>query len=180
MEYVGVSMDLESSLQEHAESLGAAKTSHIRALSFAIPSKTAMDDWATKWRGLADEAGGTAIRPEDYVFSNDDDDDDDDDEWDPEMLAAASSVVSKTDEIVSPFDSDSERTGANGASDDDKELILSIETVDKVLDEVRPYLVADGGNVSVEDVDAEKGAVYLKLEGACGKSCIPRHPLAEH
>ena len=40
----------------------------------------------------------------------------------------------------------------------------------KVLDEVRPYLIADGGNVSVERVDEETKNVYLKLEGACG-SC---------
>ncbi|EEC42886.1 predicted protein, partial [Phaeodactylum tricornutum CCAP 1055/1] len=46
----------------------------------------------------------------------------------------------------------------------------TIDGVDKVLDEVRPYLISDGGNVSVESVDADSQTVYLKLEGACG-SC---------
>ena len=32
--------------------------------------------------------------------------------------------------------------------------------------QVRPFLVADGGNVEVEDVSS--GVVFLRLEGACG------------
>ena len=38
----------------------------------------------------------------------------------------------------------------------------------KVLDETRPYLINDGGNVSIVRVDEEARSVYLKLEGACG------------
>ena len=56
-------------------------------------------------------------------------------------------------------------------------LELTVENVDAVLNEVRPYLISDGGNVSVRSVDdgEEGGAprprnVYLLLEGACG-SC---------
>ncbi|KAI3449367.1 hypothetical protein Pfo_006032 [Paulownia fortunei] len=45
---------------------------------------------------------------------------------------------------------------------------LTSENVDKVLDNVRPYLIADGGNVDV--VSVENGVVSLKLQGACG-SC---------
>lgn len=45
---------------------------------------------------------------------------------------------------------------------------LTPENVDKVLDAVRPYLIADGGNVDV--VSVENGVVSLKLQGACG-SC---------
>ncbi|PIN15556.1 hypothetical protein CDL12_11799 [Handroanthus impetiginosus] len=45
---------------------------------------------------------------------------------------------------------------------------LTVENVDKVLDNVRPYLIADGGNVDVVSVDG--GVVSLKLQGACG-SC---------
>ncbi|KAL3929107.1 MAG: hypothetical protein SGPRY_002099, partial [Prymnesium sp.] len=44
------------------------------------------------------------------------------------------------------------------------------DNVDKVLDEVRPYLIADGGNVAVAGVDLETRDVQLILEGACG-SC---------
>ena len=45
---------------------------------------------------------------------------------------------------------------------------MTAESVNAVLDEVRPYLIADGGNVSVARV--EDGVIDLELEGACG-SC---------
>ncbi|KAG1371389.1 NifU-like protein 1, chloroplastic [Cocos nucifera] len=45
---------------------------------------------------------------------------------------------------------------------------LTAENVNLVLDDVRPYLIADGGNVDV--VSVEDGIISLKLQGACG-SC---------
>ncbi|OAY81751.1 NifU-like protein 1, chloroplastic [Ananas comosus] len=45
---------------------------------------------------------------------------------------------------------------------------LTAESVNRALDEVRPYLVADGGNVDV--VSVEDGVISLELQGACG-SC---------
>ena len=50
------------------------------------------------------------------------------------------------------------------------ELELTMENVNRVLDEVRPYLVADGGNVAVVSVDSETRDIALALQGACG-SC---------
>lgn len=47
---------------------------------------------------------------------------------------------------------------------------FTLENVDKVLDEVRPYLIADGGNVGVVSVDEFTRSVSLTLQGACG-SC---------
>lgn len=48
------------------------------------------------------------------------------------------------------------------------ELPLTAENVESVLDEVRPYLIADGGNVALHEIDGN--VVRLKLQGACG-SC---------
>lgn len=48
------------------------------------------------------------------------------------------------------------------------ELELNPQNVDTVLEEVRPYLIADGGNVDV--VSVVDGVISLKLQGACG-SC---------
>lgn len=48
------------------------------------------------------------------------------------------------------------------------ELPLTEENVESVLDEVRPYLMADGGNVAIHEIDGN--VVRLKLQGACG-SC---------
>jgi Fe-S cluster biogenesis protein NfuA len=80
-------------------------------------------------------------------------------------------AVNGEEQILSPFDA-SDDTGPSPsapiASPGATEFTKS--TVDAVLDEVRPYLISDGGNVSVIKVDEQKQDVYLKLEGACG-SC---------
>ena len=50
----------------------------------------------------------------------------------------------------------------------DELLELTPANVELVLDEMRPYLISDGGNVSIADIDG--ATVKLQLEGACG-SC---------
>jgi Fe-S cluster biogenesis protein NfuA len=45
---------------------------------------------------------------------------------------------------------------------------LTIENVERVLDELRPYLMADGGNVEIVEIDGP--VVKVRLQGACG-SC---------
>lgn len=55
-------------------------------------------------------------------------------------------------------------TTSNSAVD----LPLTAENVESVLDEIRPYLIADGGNVALHEIDGN--VVKLKLQGACG-SC---------
>ena len=47
-------------------------------------------------------------------------------------------------------------------------LELNPENVETVLDTLRPYLMADGGNVEL--VEVEGPVVRLRLQGACG-SC---------
>ena len=44
------------------------------------------------------------------------------------------------------------------------------EKVEKALDQIRPALQADGGNVELVDV-TEDGVVKVRLTGACG--CCP-------
>ena len=45
---------------------------------------------------------------------------------------------------------------------------LTLENVESVLDELRPFLMADGGNVEVVEIDGP--IVKVRLQGACG-SC---------
>jgi len=45
---------------------------------------------------------------------------------------------------------------------------LTEKNVEEVLDELRPYLMSDGGNVELVDIDGP--IVKLRLQGACG-SC---------
>lgn len=41
------------------------------------------------------------------------------------------------------------------------------DKVKKILDEIRPALQADGGDVELVDVDEKTGLVKVKLVGAC-------------
>ena len=66
--------------------------------------------------------------------------------------------------IVSPFDS-SEDDRFPSASNDE-ELPLTLANVETVLDEMRPYLQSDGGDVKVAEIDGP--VVKLELVGACG------------
>ena len=50
----------------------------------------------------------------------------------------------------------------------DETLALTTENVEKVLDELRPFLMADGGNVEIAEIDGP--IVKVRLQGACG-SC---------
>jgi Fe-S cluster biogenesis protein NfuA len=45
---------------------------------------------------------------------------------------------------------------------------LTMDNVELVLDELRPYLMSDGGNVELVELDGP--VVKLRLQGACG-SC---------
>ena len=47
-------------------------------------------------------------------------------------------------------------------------MALTLDNVEKVLDELRPFLMADGGNVEVVEIDGP--VVKVRLQGACG-SC---------
>lgn len=177
--FVGVSQDLEATLRTLYENDATElKVAHVRALSFSFPQPNAMQEFANQWRGQAIDAGakleeGWAADVLNYLFDNDDDDDDEFDDIDmvtQTMTTMASSESSGV--IVSPFDA-SKESPDSPAREADKavaRLVFNAENIDKVLNEVRPYLIADGGNVSVRRVDEEKKNVYLQLEGACG-SC---------
>ncbi|MFM7732917.1 MAG: NifU family protein [Cyanobium sp.] len=57
-------------------------------------------------------------------------------------------------------------TPATEASADPR--ALTIDNVERVLNELRPYLMADGGNVEIVEIDGP--VVKVQLQGACG-SC---------
>eukprot|EP00534_Pseudo-nitzschia_fraudulenta_P001129 CAMPEP_0201126808 /NCGR_PEP_ID=MMETSP0850-20130426/27540_1 /ASSEMBLY_ACC=CAM_ASM_000622 /TAXON_ID=183588 /ORGANISM="Pseudo-nitzschia fraudulenta, Strain WWA7" /LENGTH=423 /DNA_ID=CAMNT_0047395397 /DNA_START=103 /DNA_END=1374 /DNA_ORIENTATION=- len=187
-QHIGVSRDLAETLQGHLDEHGSERVAHVRALSFLIPNENAMESIASDWRREAMEVKAminfdpilAAMDIEDFLDDDEDFDDDDDDDDYFEMMAGAMSASRqdlasargieepppKAEEpVVSPFDQPTAYTTVDGEA-----LPFNKENVDTVLDEIRPYLISDGGNVSVESVDEETKNVYLKLEGACG-SC---------
>lgn len=45
------------------------------------------------------------------------------------------------------------------------------EKIEKALEKIRPMLQADGGDISLVEVDEKTGTVKVSLQGACG--CCP-------
>mmetsp|Transcript_11637 Transcript_11637/g.16731 ORF Transcript_11637/g.16731 Transcript_11637/m.16731 type:complete len:236 (+) Transcript_11637:207-914(+) len=85
------------------------------------------------------------------------------------------SIIPKFMTIVSPFDPQGEKASTTSSSQDapatavavaDELLDLTWENVELVLDGMRSYLIQDGGNVVIKDIDGP--VVYLELQGACG------------
>ncbi|KAG7341418.1 thioredoxin-like protein [Nitzschia inconspicua] len=193
--HVGITRNLQETLQTHMDDTKDSNNNNnnnnnniafVRALSFIIPNEGAMESIAAEWRKEAIQAGGKtnfdpvlAAMEQDFDEDDDDDDDDEDDYFDMMAgamsasrsdLASARGIVepepTQKEVVSSPFD----QPAAYAITSDGQSLDFTKENVDKVLEEIRPYLISDGGNVSVERVDEEKRNVYLKLEGACG-SC---------
>jgi len=75
--------------------------------------------------------------------------------------------------IVSPFDDSDDEAGEVATAtytplptEGDEPLDLTWDNVDMVLDEMRPYLLQDGGNVAISEIDGP--VVRLELQGECG------------
>jgi len=45
--------------------------------------------------------------------------------------------------------------------------MISIESVEKAIDNIRPYLIADGGNIKVVEI-TEDQVVRVEMLGSCG------------
>jgi Fe-S cluster biogenesis protein NfuA len=174
------------------------KVTHVRALSFTYPQPNIMQEIASQWRQYAINANapldnGWANDVLNYLYDtedNDDDDDDDDDDdilTDMEMIGSAmataaattgtstattsSSSTSQATTIISPFaetTSSNNKTNNKNTTEYDTTLPFTIENIDTILNDVRPYLIADGGNVSIINVDVQEQIIYLQLQGACG------------
>ena len=85
-----------------------------------------------------------------------------------ERQASLRLFASTEEKIVSPFDASKGGTADDDDDDDEDEdeLPLTRENVELVLDEMRPYLQSDGGDVKLSEIDGP--IVRLELVGACG------------
>jgi len=79
----------------------------------------------------------------------------------PAVMGEEEEPPPKDNNKVSPFEDPSARAAANA----DGTLPLTMDNVEMVLDEMRPYLLADGGNVVTRSIDG--GIVKLEMQGAC-------------
>jgi len=53
------------------------------------------------------------------------------------------------------------------------------EKIKKSLEEIRPYLAMDGGNVEFVDFDVESGVLKVKMMGACAHCPMSQTTLKE-
>lgn len=191
IQHIGYTKDLLKDLIQLKQTYGE-QIAYVRALSFAYPQKNAMMEVANRWASLVQDQGGSlgleveetqersAEEKEELVKlmmeTAEYDDDDDEFEFDEEDTPAALFVdqTNSNETKEAKEEESSEKTSPfempTYASTSDSTLEFNLETVDKVLDEIRPYLISDGGNVSIHSVNEETRSVYLILEGACG-SC---------
>lgn len=76
-----------------------------------------------------------------------------------------------TDPIVSPFENSGTSDGEGGAVATTETLEgpleLTWENVEKVLDEMRPYLIQDGGNVAITEIDGPVVRLELQVRLIC-------------
>lgn len=78
-------------------------------------------------------------------------------DWSSAIDAQTKATVTPTAAVDSPFDKGQQGGAAGGApaGAGGAALELTPANVDKVLDEVRPYLISDGGNIEVVRVETE-------------------------
>jgi lysyl-tRNA synthetase class 2 len=87
--------------------------------------------------------------------------------------AADNSGGDQPQQIISPFDtsagstSEYGETGTVATTTNNYEILdLTYENVELVLDSMRHYLIQDGGNVIIDEIDGP--IVKLQLQGNCG------------
>jgi Fe-S cluster biogenesis protein NfuA len=79
-----------------------------------------------------------------------------------------SDTATTTPETSSASEANAANAAEASAAEATDPRALTLDNVERTLDELRPYLMADGGNVEVVEIDGP--IVKVRLQGACG-SC---------
>eukprot|EP00468_Gymnochlora_sp_CCMP2014_P003047 CAMPEP_0167757720 /NCGR_PEP_ID=MMETSP0110_2-20121227/10080_1 /TAXON_ID=629695 /ORGANISM="Gymnochlora sp., Strain CCMP2014" /LENGTH=322 /DNA_ID=CAMNT_0007643937 /DNA_START=86 /DNA_END=1054 /DNA_ORIENTATION=- len=146
-QYVGYSEDVAESIRNHLDVLGNERCSEIRLDTKGNLDPTrARIQVASVVKSLGSVPPGNSLESWKWSLKK------------PEDLPE--------EEIISPFVSKKSAGAAENADSTAEELTL--DAVDKTLEEIRPMLIKDGGNVKLMSVD--DGVVSVRLEGACA-SC---------
>ena len=161
-QYVGTSRDVGRSLNAHLMAVPELVRG-VRIASFTRHDRTAMNALRKEWIQALEyipegNSGKDTVWTESVLTAS----------GEAAVAAAAAPIASPEPaaaRVTSPF-----KAGAAVAVPTTEFLELTPENVDLVLEEVRPYLISDGGNVAVAGVDLETRSVRLVLQGACG-SC---------
>ena len=179
MLYAGYAKDAVSAVRTYVEKgLGARVRVAIfanRATATRVNLRAEQDRWIREWidsNGGAETAippGNTAAGAADWTLPAE--------EWGEQPAsypaAAPRPKVDVNGNVVSPYHAAAGAAAAGAMGDVKEELDpnreledLTVENVDAALNEVRPFLAADGGDVEV--VGIEDGIVAVRMFGACG------------
>lgn len=174
--YVDYARNAATALRATRARAGVARASTARVLAFrnaAMATRETLAREARRWKEALGEGETPALNAE---WDAEDDAEAANGMADVRVTTTTTGVDDGNDDAsvtaetpVSPFakeameeSNDVSDRGATATAT----LELTEENVDKALDEVRPYLVADGGNVEL--VSIEDGIVVVRLNGACG------------
>jgi hypothetical protein len=181
--YVGTSMTVPVDITRHSKKLGSGTVHSIRIQTFPTPTPEAIEAYQMELIRQLSPSGNLDNRDmwedvtkieklEVKIKTTESSEAKEKSLTSKEQLADAvggDNNAAPDETIESPFaegDTESFVISPNVA----EVIEFTIENVDQILDEVRPYLIADGGNVEVVSVDEFTRSVSLKLQGACG-SC---------
>lgn len=153
--FVSMSRDVSKSLSVLLENQSDDLVDMVKVMTFAMPSAADMRLVVESWiRDNADVPVGNSHQWREA-----------DDVMEPVLRDVENAVLQAPTSIVSPFENTDVVTTETA-----ERLELTTENVDMVLNEVRPYLISDGGNISILSVDPIEKKIKVQLEGACG-SC---------
>lgn len=147
MAYEEKKLKMRKAMGENLYDDVAGESDDSKARRLRLLQATHGDDWSSVIDGQTQE---TLVDPRPARVS----------EEAPDGATSAASA----EQIVSPFMRPGAPALASSAAAEAPEM--TVESVDRALEAVRPYLIADGGNVEV--VGVEQGIVLLRLQGACG------------
>jgi len=160
VKYIGITQDLGTALTSHLTNLGQRLVHTVCVTTFLMFSKDEMDTVRASW---VKELGYIPVGNTKIGKS----------QWSVNARVPSADAVEQA-AVVSPFDAEETVSNSEPLAPplpaECKDLDLTIENVDKVLEEVRPFLIADGGNIKVVTVVKEIRQIQLSLQGACG-SC---------
>ena len=188
MQFVGYRRDVRAAVAAHAE-VNGADAAKVRVAAFANRAtatranlRAEADRWIREWvdaRGGEETEiprGNLAVGAAEWTLAPE--------PWEEEAAVVPGAMnagggapspspspsTNADGDVVSPYANEAALTPEDEAPlDPNRELKpLTLENVDAALEEVRPYLRADGGDVEV--VGIEDGIVAVRLQGACG-SC---------
>ena len=183
MQYVGYSQDVVKAVRAQLDAVGDGLANKVRVAVFknkAMATRANLRAEADRWIGEWIEANGgddaavpvgnQAMYAAQWTLPPE--------TWPDEPTASKPTGTPSTGpdgQVVSPFAAGQGGPAAAAAEEEEEELDpnrellpLTLENVDAALEEVRPYLIADGGNVEVAGI--EDGIVAVRMSGACG-SC---------